>query len=153
MGKPHPLALRERVVAFVEEGNSHRSSAAHFRVSVKFVNDMVKLKRETGGLEASAQGRRGHGKLAIVAGWVREQMDAHPATTLDELRAALEREHGIRVHRSSVGGLLHRLGLSHKKRSAGQRTEAARCGAGQDHLDYASPTLHAQPSGTAHLYR
>jgi transposase len=51
MGKPHPLVLRERVVAFVEEGNSHRSSAAHFRVSVKFVNDMVKLKRETGSLE------------------------------------------------------------------------------------------------------
>ncbi|MFQ5624021.1 MAG: hypothetical protein ACE5FS_11560, partial [Paracoccaceae bacterium] len=25
MGNPHPLALRERVVAFVEEGNTHRS--------------------------------------------------------------------------------------------------------------------------------
>ena len=41
MGKPHPLELRERVVAFVEEGNAHRSAAAHFRVSIKFVNDMV----------------------------------------------------------------------------------------------------------------
>ena len=153
MGKPHPLALRERVVTFVEEGNSHRSSAARFRVSVKFVNDMVKLKRTTGSLDPKPQGRRGHGKLARVAGWVREQMDAHPATTLDELRVALEREHGIRVHRSSVGGLLHRLGLSHKKRSAGQRTEAGRCGAGQGHLDHAPSTLHAQPSGTADFYR
>ena len=50
MGRPHPMALRERVVAFVEEGNSHRSAAARFRVSVKFVNDMVILKRETGAL-------------------------------------------------------------------------------------------------------
>ncbi|TBA72945.1 transposase, partial [Rhizobium ruizarguesonis] len=24
MGKPHPIELRVRVVAFVEEGNSHR---------------------------------------------------------------------------------------------------------------------------------
>ena len=120
MGKPHPLALRERVVDFVEDGNTHRSSAAHFRVSIKFVNDMVKLKRETGRLDPKPQGRRGHGKLADVAGWVREKMEARPATTLDELRAALEREHGIAVHRSSVGGLLHRLGLSHKKRPAGQ---------------------------------
>ena len=50
MGKPHPIELRERVVAFVEEGNTHRSAAAHFRVLIKFVNDMVKLKRETGAL-------------------------------------------------------------------------------------------------------
>jgi transposase len=120
MGKSHPLELRERVVAFVEEGNTHRSSAARFRVSIKFVNDMVKLKHETGRLDPKPQGRRGHGKLAPVACWVRGQMAARPATTLDELRAALEREHGIMVHRSSVGGLLHRLGLSHKKRSAGQ---------------------------------
>ncbi|MEM7213730.1 MAG: transposase [Pseudomonadota bacterium] len=118
MGKPHPLALRERVVAFVEEGNTHRSSAAHFRVSIKFVNDMVKLKRETGSLDPKPQGRRGHGKLAPVAHWVRELMEAGPALTLDELRAILEREHGIDVHRSSVGELLHRLGLSHTKKTS-----------------------------------
>ena len=48
MGKPHPIELRERVVAFVEDGNTHHTAAAHFRVSVKFVNDMVILKRQTG---------------------------------------------------------------------------------------------------------
>ncbi len=51
MAKPHPIELRERVVAFVEEGHTHRATAEHFRVSVKFVNDMVKLKRETGSLQ------------------------------------------------------------------------------------------------------
>ena len=53
---------RERVVAFVEKGHSHRSAAARFWVSVKFVNDMVILKREIGVLESRAQGngsRRG----------------------------------------------------------------------------------------------
>lgn len=43
MGKPLPVELRERVVAFIEEGHSHRSAAARFRVCVKFVNDMVML--------------------------------------------------------------------------------------------------------------
>ena len=43
MGRPHPIELRSRVVDRVEEGHSHRSTAAHFRVSVRFVNDMVKL--------------------------------------------------------------------------------------------------------------
>jgi transposase len=51
MGKPHPIELRERVVGFVEDGNTHHAAAAHFRVSVKFVNDMVILKCQTGGLE------------------------------------------------------------------------------------------------------
>jgi len=54
MGKPHPVALRERVVACVEERHSHRAATAQFRVSVKFVNDMVILKRETGGLKPLA---------------------------------------------------------------------------------------------------
>lgn len=33
MGKPHPIALRERVMVFVEEGYGHREAARHFRVS------------------------------------------------------------------------------------------------------------------------
>ena len=119
------MELRIRVVDYVEEGNSHRATAAHFRVSVKFVNDMVKLKRDTGELEAKPQGRRGHGKLAGVKDWVRARMAAKPGTTLDELRLALQREKGIVVCRSSVGDLLRRLGLSHKKRSPGQRAKTA----------------------------
>ena len=57
--------------------------------------------------------------------WLRARMAAKPGTTLDELRLALQREHGIEVHRCSVGDLLRRLGLSHKKRFASQRAEAA----------------------------
>jgi len=38
MGKPHPIELRERVVAFVDEGHGHREAARHFRVSPRFVN-------------------------------------------------------------------------------------------------------------------
>ncbi len=101
MGKPYPMQLRIRVFDHVEEGNSHRATAAHFRVPIKSVNDMVKLKRDTG-------------KLA-----------AKPGTTLDELRVALQREKGIVVCRSSVGDFLKRLGLSHKKRSSGQRAKTA----------------------------
>ena len=68
MGKPLPMELRQRVVDFVEEGHTHRSAAAQFRVSVKFVNDMVLLKRATGALDPKPQGNGGgHGKLAGVA--------------------------------------------------------------------------------------
>lgn len=59
----------QRVIAIVEEGHSHHAAAARFRVSVKFFNDMVILKRETGGLEPRAQGNGGdHAKLVSLRG-------------------------------------------------------------------------------------
>lgn len=53
MGKPHPIELRERVVACVNEGNSNREAARHFRVSPRFVNNMMILHRSSGSLAAA----------------------------------------------------------------------------------------------------
>lgn len=119
MGKPHPMALRERVVTFVEEGHSHRAAAARFRVSVKFVNDMVILKRETGRLEPRAQGSGGgHGKLGGLRGWIEARMIAKPDLTLDDLVLQVADHHHVTVHRVSVWRVLRSLGLTHKKRPA-----------------------------------
>lgn len=116
MGKPHPMALRERVAAFVDEGHSNREASRHFRVSPKFVNDLMKLRVETGSLEPRRQGHgTGGGKLADHAVFVRERLERNGDLTLDELCVDLEGR-GVTVHRSSVGRLLDRLGLSHKKR-------------------------------------
>ena len=124
MGKPHPIELRQRVVEHVAEGNTHRSTAARFKVSVKFVNDMVKLKRESGGLAALPQGRSGGGKLAPFADWLRDRLAGKPDLTLDEISAEFQMAHGLCVHRGSVGRWLHRLGLSHKKNAARHRAVA-----------------------------
>jgi transposase len=48
MGKPRPIELRTRVVSYVDEGHGHREAARHSRVSPKFVNELIKLRRETG---------------------------------------------------------------------------------------------------------
>jgi transposase len=117
MGKPHPMELRERVVAFVDEGYSHREAARHFRVSPRFVNDMIKLRSAIGSLEAKRQGNPGRGKLTDVAPWVRERIAEQGELTLDALVCDLKATHGIEVHRSAAGRLLHRLGLTHKKRA------------------------------------
>lgn len=47
MGKPYPIELRTRVVAFVDQGHGHREAARHLRVLPKFVNDLIKLRRIT----------------------------------------------------------------------------------------------------------
>lgn len=116
MGKPLPMALRERVAAYVDEGHGHREASRHFRVSPRFVNDLMKMRRETGSLQPLRQGHGpGWGKLAAQADFVRGRMARNGELTLDELCVELEAR-GVVVHRSNVGRLLHRLGLSHKKR-------------------------------------
>jgi len=126
MGKPHPVELRARVVAFVEEGHTHRSAAAQFRVSIKFVNDMMELRRETGGLAPKRQGNGGWSKLGRYDDWARRTMAEQSGLTQQALAQALEAEHGVRVAVSSVGYWLHRLGLSHKKRRSKQRSKPGR---------------------------
>ena len=119
MGKPHPVELRQRVVDFVTEGNTHRSAAARFRVSVKFVNDMVKLRRATGSLAPKPQGNGGgHGKLSGLKDWVARRIGQKRDLTVAELAAEITTAHGTAVHRGSVGRLLRDLGLTHKKRPA-----------------------------------
>ena len=125
MGKPLPLELRRRVVAYVDEGHGHREAARHFRVSPRFVNNLINLRRQTGSLEARRQGHVGGGKLEPYAEFVRLRLAQTGELTLDELCVELEGR-GVSVHRSNVGRLLQRLGLSHKKNSTGQRAAAGR---------------------------
>ena len=125
MVKAHPIEIRSRVIAFVEEGHSHREAARHFRVSPRFVNDMVILKRENGGLEVKARGGRRRSKLARYDDWMRARLIEKGDLTLDEIVVELASVHGVAVHgvavhRGSVGKWLHRLGLSHKKNAARQ---------------------------------
>lgn len=126
MGKPLPMELRQRFVYCVEEGHTHRIAAAHFRVSIKFGNDMVHLKRATGSLEAKRhRNGGGHGKLSGLADWIAGRLREKLDLTLDELVVELRDGHGVKAHRVSVWHCLRGLGLTHKKGPACRRVEAA----------------------------
>ena len=101
MGKSHPIELRSRVIAFVEEGNTHREASRHFRVSPRFVNNLVILKRETGSLSPRRQGHIGGGKLSDHGAWFRERVAEKGDLTIDELCMELA-ERGIMLLGTSV---------------------------------------------------
>ena len=73
-------------------GVSHRraigspgiANARLFRVSLRFVNDMVILKREKG-LLSKAQGNHAEGKLAPLPLWLRDRLAQKGGRTLDEI--------------------------------------------------------------------
>lgn len=99
------MALRERVIAYVDEGHGDREAARHFRALPRFVNDLVIMIRQTGSLAPVARGHIGGGRLAAHRQWIVARMlgDGEPA--LDELCVEL----------AGRGVIVHRLGLSHKK--------------------------------------
>ena len=103
MGKPHPMELRSRVIGYGDEGHGHRQAARYFRVSPKFVNDLVKLRCETGCLTPRRQGNGGgHGRLVDVTGWLQARVTAKGEITLDEFVAELAETHGIDLQRATV---------------------------------------------------
>jgi len=109
------MELCSQVIAFFEEGHGHRSepskrrwssemaNARHFRVSPRFVNDMVILKRESGKLLSKAQANHAEGKSAFFNGSPRDRLGVKGWLTLDEIVAGMSTEHGVSVHRGSVG--------------------------------------------------
>jgi transposase len=115
------MELRERVVAFVNDGNSNREAGRHFRVSPRFVNNMMILHRSSGSVAAGRQGHPPSSKLSVHSDWISKRVSAHGEVTLDELCIELA-ERGVDVHRATVGRFLHQLGLSNKKKPQGKRT-------------------------------
>lgn len=153
MGTPHPVELRRRVVDHVSEGNTQRSTAARFRVSVKFVNDMVKLMKETGSLVPKAQGNGGgHGTLSSLKDWIARRIAVKRDLTAAGLAGEIAAAHGMVVHRGSVWRLLRELGLTHRKRPASRRAEAARGRRPAPHLDHPAPALHGQHADADRLH-
>jgi len=97
------VELQEQGLAFVEEWQSHRSAPARFPVSVKFVDDMVILRRATGGLQPRRQGNGDeHGKLEVVRKWLEARMARQGDLTLDDLVVELADHHGIAIHRTQL---------------------------------------------------
>jgi transposase len=116
MGRGYSLDLRNRVVAFVEQGHSRRAAAEHFSVSPSFAVKLLQRVARTGSEAPSRQGRPpGKDKLAGFAGFLVKAVESQPDITMPELAAKLQSEHGIKADPAVLSRFLCRRGFTYKK--------------------------------------
>lgn len=128
--KPHPLELRQRIVAAVDQQeHTIEEVAALFGVSERYVYQLLKLRRETGDLSPLPHGggavpKLDEAKLLELAGIVAEFPDA----TLEELRELLRRRSRLSVSLNTVWRGLQQIDFTLKKSPAGHAKPARKSG-------------------------
>jgi transposase len=118
--KAYSVDLRQKVIdAYNQQEGSQRQLAKRFRVSLTFIENLLKRYRTDGTVEPRAHGGGQGAKLsqeqeAVVATLVEENNDA----ILVELCDQLEQRVGVRISRATMGRYVQKLKLTRKKNSA-----------------------------------
>ncbi len=116
MSKALSLDLRERVLAAVAAGASHRQAGERFGVSAASVSRWRRLAREQGHARPKALGGdRRSGRIEAQAALVLGLLEDRPDQTIEELRRAWA-ECGHRFGFGTLHRFFVRHGLTRKKR-------------------------------------
>ena len=116
MGRSLSMDLRERVVRFVEQGNSRRAAGRHFQVSHSTAIRLMSRKAATGTISLKQQGRQRDSKLASALPFLIEIVESVPDITLAELAAAVKDEYKIAASLPTLSRALTSAGYTFKKR-------------------------------------
>src|SRR3954451_18980135 len=117
MTAPLSQDLRERLVRAVEGGSTIRQAARRFAVSASAAIKLMQRVRQTGSTVPAKIGGYRRPLLEAHADDLRAIVSSKAGITLCEIKAALAAR-GIAVKAlSTIADMLHRLGLSHKKRA------------------------------------
>jgi transposase len=126
MGRAYSLDLRERVVAAVASGESCRTVAATFKVSVASVVKWSQRFRATGTAAARPMGGNRPYVLADERDWLLARLSETPDVTLRALLAELA-ERGIKVSYYAVWHFFEHEGITFKKKPTRQRARSPGC--------------------------
>ena len=117
MTAPLSQDLRRRIVRAVEGGSSIRQAARRFEVSPSAAIKLMQRVRETGSTAPAKIGGYRRPVLEPHADDLRALVSSKPGITLGEIQAALAARGIVVKALSTIADMLHRLGLSHKKRA------------------------------------
>ncbi len=108
--------LRLRVLAAVDRGMPRREAAETFGVSASTIKRYLRLRRQTGGVEAKPIPGPTAPKRAALEEGLPAQVSRNPDLTLEEHCELFEEERGVAVSTSTMSRALKNLGLPLKKR-------------------------------------
>ena len=118
--RAYSVDLRQKIIdAHNQQEGSQRQLAKRFRVSLTFIENLLKRYRTDGTVEPRAHGGGRSAKLnleqeAVLATLVEEDNDA----ILVELCDRLEQRVNVRISRATMGRIVQKLKLTRKKNSA-----------------------------------
>lgn len=124
MSRPYSLDLRERVVAGVNDGLTCLEAAGHFGVSLSSAQRWMRLAAATGSPASLPMGGKRPFSLEAERAWTLQRFAEAPDLTLRALLAELA-QRGIVVSYYALWHIVHRHGLSFRKKPARQRAAAA----------------------------
>jgi transposase len=118
MGLSYGIDLRERVVAAIEAGLTHRQAGARFCVAVSTAGNWHRLSRKNGSVAPAKQGQPSRSKLdqheITILGMIEDRKDI----ALHEIAEQLAKNHGVKAATSTVFQFLAKRGVTFKKRQA-----------------------------------
>lgn len=125
MARPYSTDLRERVVARVLAGETVRSVASTFEVSVSAVVKWSQRYRSSGSVRPGKMG--GHRPMVLAAhrAFVHARFAAEPELPLRSLQRELAAR-GVKVSYGAIWHFVHAEGLSFKKNRTGKRAGSPR---------------------------
>ena len=121
--------LRLKVLTAVDRGMPRKEVAEVFGVSPATIKRWIKLRRETGDVEAKLIPGRPSVKGAALGEWLPGQLEGNPDLTLAEHREAFEEARGVPVSTATVsrgiarlpgGWPLKKVARSHRARRGGE---------------------------------
>ncbi len=125
--KAYSIDIRQKILdAYNNNEGSQRKLAKRFRVSLSFVQSLLKRYRETGSVKPKPHGGGQTAKLtpqqlALVPQLVKEDNNA----TLDELCEKLYQKTQVRISRATMGRVLQTFKIPRKKSSTGEKKRHA----------------------------
>src|SRR3712207_2412044 len=117
MTAPLSQDLRDRIVHAVEDGSTIRQAGRRFAVSASAAIKLMQRVRQTGSTGPATIGGHRRPILEPHADTLRAIATSKPGITLKQMRDALHARDIAVEALSTIADMLHRLGLSHKKRA------------------------------------
>jgi len=117
MGAPYSQDLRLRVLAALDSGRSKMQAHRIFGVSRSTIDDWLRLRQQTGGVQANTAYDRGRPPALPDTPAVHTFVQTHQHGTLEQIAAAWEKESGQRLSGMTFSTTLRRLGYTRKKRA------------------------------------